>query len=92
MAKARAHVIISGKVQGVYYRAWTREQALALGVAGWVRNRPDGTVEGVFEGEREAVEKLTVLCRQGPPRAAVSGVQVEWEEYRGEFPRFEITY
>lgn len=91
MSKGRAHVIISGKVQGVYFRAGTRDQALALGVAGWVRNRPDGTVEGVLEGDREKVEELIRWCRQGPPRAAVSGVQIEWEDYRGGFNGFEIT-
>lgn len=91
MAKARAHVIVSGKVQGVYFRAETRDQAAALGVAGWVRNRPDGTVEGVFEGTKENVEKLIHWCRQGPPRAKVSGVQAEWQDYRGEFNNFVIT-
>lgn len=92
MSKARAHVIISGKVQGVYFRVETREQALALRVAGWVRNRPDGTVEGIFEGDREKVEKLIHWCRQGPPKAEVSGVQTEWEEYLGDFTGFKISY
>lgn len=92
MAKARAQVIISGRVQGVYFRAETREQALALEVAGWVRNRPDGTVEGVFEGERDRVEKLIGWCHQGPPGSAVSAVQVDWQDYRGEYSDFIITY
>lgn len=92
MAKARAHVIISGKVQGVYFRIETLEQALPLGVAGWVRNKPDGTVEGVFEGDREKVEELIHWCRQGPPKAAVSGVHTEWEEYTGDFTDFKISH
>lgn len=92
MEKVRAHVIVTGQVQGVYFRAHTREQALSLEVAGWVRNRPDGTVEGVFEGEKENVGKLIEWCREGPPRAGVSGVHVNWEEYRGDFSSFGITF
>ncbi|MFA4885725.1 MAG: acylphosphatase [Desulfotomaculaceae bacterium] len=92
MSNVRAHVIISGMVQGVYFRAETRDQALALGVTGWVKNKPDGIVEGLFEGEREDVEKLISWCRQGPPEAEVSDVTVSWESYRGEFPKFKITF
>lgn len=92
MLKARAHVIISGKVQGVYFRVETQEQAQGLGVAGWVRNRPDDTVEGIFEGEKENVEKLIHWCRQGPPKAVVSDVKIEWEDYKGDFPGFGIAY
>ncbi len=92
MSKVRAHVIISGMVQGVYFRAETRDQALWLGVTGWVKNKPDGRVEGLFEGEREGVEKLISWCRQGPPEAEVSDVAVTWESYRGEFPKFKITF
>lgn len=91
MPEARAHVVISGKVQGVYYRVETRDQARSLGVTGWVRNMPDGRVEGLFEGERGYVEKLIEWCRQGPPRARVSDVTVEWQAGRGEFCGFEIT-
>lgn len=91
MPEARAHVVISGKVQGVYYRVETRDQAKSLGVTGWVRNMPDGRVEGLFEGERGCVEKLIEWCRQGPPRARVSDVAVEWQDGRGEFCGFEIT-
>lgn len=92
MAKVRAHVIISGKVQGVYFRVETREQALALGVGGWVRNRPDGNVEGIFEGDKDRVEKLIGWCRQGPPKAVVAGVNIDWEDYQGDLARFEINY
>jgi acylphosphatase len=67
-------------VQGVFFRDGVRDQARALGVAGWVRNRMDGTVEGAFEGPPAAVERLVEWCRTGPPRAHVDDVEVKWEE------------
>jgi acylphosphatase len=91
MSKVRAHLIISGRVQGVYFRAETRDQAEALGLTGWVRNKPDRSVEVVVEGSREDIEKLISWCRQGPPAAEVSGVSVAWENYTGEFVKFKIT-
>lgn len=92
MSKARAHLVVNGKVQGVYFRAETREQAAALGLTGWVKNRPDRSVEVVAEGSREKIEKLIDWCLQGPPRAEVSEVNVTWEEYTGEFDEFKIIY
>ncbi|MBC7338593.1 MAG: acylphosphatase [Firmicutes bacterium] len=80
----RAHVYISGHVQGVFFRATTREQADRLGVAGWVRNLPDGRVEAVLEGPRPAVHACLQWCHHGPPGARVTGVEVEWEAPRGE--------
>jgi len=80
----RAHVYISGRVQGVFFRATTREQAERLGVAGWVRNLPDGRVEALFEGPRPAVEACLEWCHHGPPGARVTGVEVEWQQPRGE--------
>jgi acylphosphatase len=74
----RAHVVIRGRVQGVFFRDGVREQARTLRVAGWARNRMDGTVEGVFEGPRAAVERLVEWCHTGPPRAHVDGVEVQW--------------
>ncbi|MCW7077722.1 MAG: acylphosphatase [Canidatus Methanoxibalbensis ujae] len=91
METVRAHVFISGKVQGVFFRYATREEAVARGVRGWVRNLPDGRVEAVFEGERSAVEEMIAFCRRGPPAAKVSHVDVHWEEYRGE-KGFRIIY
>jgi len=88
----RAHVIVKGRVQGVFYRYTAREVAHSLGVVGWVRNRPDGTVETVFEGKRDRVEKIIEWCRRGPPGAYVQGVDVHWEEYSGEFEQFSIGY
>lgn len=92
MSKVRAHLVVSGRVQGVFYRAETRDQAAALGLTGWVKNRPDRSVEVVAEGSRDQIEKLIAWCRQGPPRAEVSDVSIAWEEYTGEFDSFKITY
>jgi acylphosphatase len=75
--------VISGRVQGVFFRDTARRHADVAGVAGWVRNTPDGTVEAVFEGERAAVEELVEFCRRGPSRAEVSSVEVVEEEPEG---------
>jgi len=77
------HVLISGRVQGVFFRAETRDRARSLGIAGWVRNNPDGTVEAVFEGPRGRVESLVSWCGRGPRGAAVEDVEVTWEEPKG---------
>ncbi|MDI6820148.1 MAG: acylphosphatase [Candidatus Hodarchaeaceae archaeon] len=92
MPKVRAHVYVSGRVQGVFFRYETRDRADGLGVKGWVRNLPDGRVEAVFEGEREMVERMIDFCRRGPVGAKVAGVEVSWESYRGEFQSFDIRY
>ncbi|MBN1420347.1 MAG: acylphosphatase [Planctomycetes bacterium] len=88
---ARAHVVIEGRVQGVCFRFETREEAECLGLAGWVRNLPDGTVEAVLEGPRDAVERMVTWCRQGPPLARVTRVDVAWEAPRGEGPGFHVA-
>lgn len=88
----RAQVIIHGLVQGVAFRAYTRSQATALGVKGWVRNLPDGTVEALFEGEKKKVEEMLAWCRQGPSGARVMQVDITREPYRGEFKQFDIRY
>lgn len=72
-----AHVLVSGKVQGVYYRAHAREEAHRLGIAGWIRNLPDGRVEGLFRGPEEAVRAMVKWCKTGPPRAVVTAVECE---------------
>lgn len=79
----RAHVLVSGMVQGVFFRASTREAAIERGVAGWVRNLPDGSVEAVFEGPRAAVENAVGWIRVGPPRAVVESVEVQWGRPEG---------
>ncbi len=71
----RVRVVISGRVQGVWFRAWTREEAQRRGLDGWVRNRRDGTVEAAFQGEDAAVEGMLEACWEGPPYAAVKGVE-----------------
>ena len=88
MGRATKRLRIYGQVQGVFYRAWTAETARALGLSGWVRNRSDGTVEIVAQGEEEAVERLIHRCRQGPPAARVERIDVE-ETDEPEQPRFE---
>jgi acylphosphatase len=79
----RKRVVISGRVQGVFFRDTMRQRAQAAGVAGWVRNTPDGTVEAVFEGPAEAVDELVEFSRRGPSRAEVAAVDVVDEEPEG---------
>jgi len=88
----RAHVYISGKVQGVFFREYTRKKAQSLGIKGWVRNLRDGRVEAIFEGEKEKVEEMISWCHEGSPYSKVEKVEVKWEEYRGEFNDFEIRW
>lgn len=90
--KARAHVYISGRVQGVFFRYETQALAEEVDVRGWVRNTSDGRVEAVFEGEKEKVERMLDFCRSGPPGARVSDIEVKWEPHRGEFSGFGIRY
>jgi acylphosphatase len=84
MSDARARVVIRGRVQGVFFRAETRSRARSLGLQGWVRNVPDGTVEAVFEGERERIESMLGWCRRGPALAHVDDIEVEWEPPQGD--------
>ncbi|MBL7180692.1 MAG: acylphosphatase [Pseudomonadota bacterium] len=90
--KVRAHVIITGRVQGVFFRYATMQAAEERGVFGWVKNLRNGSVEALFEGSQENVVSMLEWCKQGPPLANVKHVEVEWEEFAGEFSRFEITY
>lgn len=84
----RIHVLIHGRVQGVFFRASVVERALALGLTGWVRNRRDDSVECVAEGERPALDALLAYCRTGPPGAVVDEVSVRDERETGEFDSF----
>jgi len=86
----RVHVYISGTVQGVAFRAKTRNEAIRNNVSGWVRNLPDGGVEAVFEGKPEDVERLVGWCRVGPSLAVVARVEVLEEPYSGVFKEFRI--
>ncbi|MHC4481791.1 MAG: acylphosphatase [Planctomycetota bacterium] len=88
----RARVVIGGRVQGVWFRASTRERARELDLTGWVRNRRDGRVEAVFEGPRSAVQRMVAWCHRGPGLAQVESVDLEWEEATGEFVGFRMSY
>ncbi|WP_435332969.1 acylphosphatase [Haloarchaeobius sp. TZWWS8] len=89
--RVRAHVFVTGRVQGVYYRANTRDTADERGVAGWVRNLEDGRVEAVFEGPESAVESMVDWCHEGSPAASVTDVEVTYEEPTDE-EDFRIRY
>ena len=80
----RAEVVVRGAVQGVFFRVETRDRARSLGLAGWVRNAPDGSVEAVFEGDDERVESMVDWCRRGPRGARVQDVDVTWTEVQSE--------
>jgi acylphosphatase len=85
----RVHVTVSGEVQGVFFRYETRQRARELGVAGWVRNVPDGRVQAVFEGPEDAVDQMLAWCRQGPEQADVREVDVSDEDPEG-LDTFEV--
>jgi acylphosphatase len=91
MSRKRVHVYVSGRVQGVYYRATTRDEATERDVDGWVRNLDDGRVEAVFEGESDAVEEMVDFCYEGTSMANVSTVDVEEEEPEG-LDGFEVRW
>lgn len=90
--EVRAHVHISGRVQGVTFRASTRRKAKELGVKGWVKNLPDGGVEAVFEGPEEAVKELVDWCHDGPRPARVENVEVNWKESKNEYETFQVNF
>jgi acylphosphatase len=92
MEKISAHVIIKGWVQGVYFRAFTRDQARSLGLTGWVQNRRDDSVEACFEGEKDKVEQMIAWCHRGSPPSRVDKVEVSYGPYSGEFEIFEVRY
>lgn len=85
------HVRVTGRVQGVFFRAWTREQAVELGIAGWVRNCPDGRVEAHVEGEAEAVERMIERLRSGPPAASVEDLRT-WDVEPLDVEGFEVRH
>lgn len=88
----RARVVISGRVQGVFFRAETQRAAERIGVHGWVRNQPDGTVAAVFEGSQQSVDQAVEWCWQGSPMSEVTDVAVHWETPSGQYNTFDITY
>ena len=92
MSTRRTHLQVSGVVQGVFYRETARREASRLGLAGWVRNRADGTVEAVAEGAADAVEAFVAWCRRGPAQARVEHVAVQDEPPRGEDGPFRVEH
>jgi acylphosphatase len=90
--KTRAHVFVTGRVQGVFFRSATKHNAERHDIKGWVRNLPDDRLEAVFEGEKEAVQTLIDFCKHGPSGAKVTNIDLKWETYTGEFDRFKIKY
>lgn len=92
MAPIRIRAFVNGRVQGVCYRAETREKACSLGVCGWVRNLPGDRVEVLAEGEEQRVRELISWCRQGPPRSRVDMVEEFPETHTGEFNSFSIAF
>jgi acylphosphatase len=86
----RAHVLVSGQVQGVFFRDSTRQKAEALGLAGWVKNTPDGQVEALFEGPSERVKEMVRWCEEGPQRASVENVDTNFESAGGDLEGFEV--
>ncbi len=92
MDNIRAHLTIEGRVQGVWFRESTREEATRLGLCGWVKNRFDGSVELVAEGPREKVKELVGWCHHGPPTARVMRVREIEEDFTGEFNSFRVTF
>ncbi len=92
MDEMQAHVIFTGRVQGVFFRSFTEETARGLGLKGWVRNLPEGGVEAVFEGHRDKIEEAIKKCSKGPPAALVDNVDIRWDKARGEFSSFSVRY
>ena len=90
MTTVRAEVRVSGRVQGVWFRQSTKNTAEQHGVNGWCQNSPDGSVEAVFEGEKNAVEAVVNWCKRGPDMAHVDDLQVEWKTPTGESDRFQV--
>ncbi len=91
MTKTRAHIYVTGKVQGVFFRQNTKRQAQSRGVCGWVCNLPDGRVEAVFEGEEADVMEVVNYCRHGPSFAKVENFELAFEGFKGEFTGFSIV-
>lgn len=91
MALKQLQLIVHGRVQGVYFRASTQREAKRLGLGGWVRNRPDGAVEILAEGEETAIRELYGWAQKGPSAARVERVDTRWRSFTGEFSDFRIT-
>jgi acylphosphatase len=92
MSKERVSIIVHGRVQGVFYRARAKEKAIELDLNGWVKNRIDGTVEIVAEGDKKELQRLVDWSKRGPTHAHVTRIEVEWQPFIGEFTHFTVKY
>jgi acylphosphatase len=93
MAKIiEAHVLISGRVQGVFFRVWIKRSADALNLTGWVKNTQDNKVEAVFQGPKHVVDQLIKACHSGPPLAKVKNIEVKYEKLDNIYPDFELIF
>jgi acylphosphatase len=92
MAKSRLHAVVHGYVQGVFFRDHAHRTAGSIGLTGWVKNRMDGTVEIVAEGDEKDLKKLLAWCHEGPEIARVEKVDIKWEKPTGEFEHFSVKY
>lgn len=90
--KSKVHIIVSGRVQGVFFRDFTRQQASGFGLTGWVKNMLEGKVEIVAEGDKDKLLQLIEAVKVGPSSAKVKDCQIKWLEFSGEFRDFEIIY
>lgn len=88
----RAHVFISGRVQGVFFRQNALKKAKSLGISGWIKNTKDGRVEAIIEGEEEKINTMIEWLKIGPPLARVKNIEIIWEKAKEEFQDFEIQY
>ncbi len=92
MRNARLHIFVEGIVQGVFFRASTKEESCKLGLTGWVKNCPNGHVEAIFEGDKDKIEQAIEWCKKGPPGAVVRNVETVWEQATGDYDSFTIKY
>lgn len=90
--KSRVHIFVSGKVQGVFFRENTRKKAAEFRLSGFVRNLQNGKVEAVFEGEKEKIKKIIQWIKKGSETAQIENIEIDWQNYKGEFEDFEIRY
>ncbi|MGD2245441.1 MAG: acylphosphatase [Candidatus Aminicenantes bacterium] len=90
--KSRAHILVFGRVQGVFFRDFTQRWASSFGLSGWVKNLADGRVEICVEGDQDKIESLIGMVREGPPMSRVERLDVEWETFQDEFQDFRITW
>jgi acylphosphatase len=90
--RAKTHLFIKGRVQGVFYRSFTRDLANSFDLKGWVRNLRDGSVEVVFEGEKEKIDMAVKKCFIGPPGSKVTDIEIKWDTFTGDQEGFSIRY